>query len=205
MSRLLVLGSRNRKKLGELAALLEPHGFVLKTLADFPEAIEVDETGDSFAANARLKATLQAKHLKQWVLGEDSGLSVDALGGQPGVFSARFSDPGATDEGNNALLLEKLRDVPLEKRTAHYTCHAALSDPDGHIQAESEGICRGRILVEPAGTGGFGYDPLFEVIECHRTFGELSPAVKSVLSHRSRAIRQVLPALLSLAISGDWR
>ena len=115
MSRLarVVLGSRNRKKLGELAELLTPHGFELKTLADFPAAIEVEETGDTFAANARLKATLQASQLKQWVLGEDSGLSVDALGGQPGVRSARFSDPRATDERNNALLLEKLRDVPL--------------------------------------------------------------------------------------------
>src|SRR5436309_13946257 len=117
MSRLLVLGSRNRKKLGELAELLQPHGLALKTLADFPGAIEVEETGDTFAANARLKATVQARHLKQWVLGEDSGLSVDALGGEPGVRSARFSDPGATDERNNALLLEKLRGLALDKRT----------------------------------------------------------------------------------------
>ena len=97
MSRVLVLGSHNRKKLGELAGLLEPHGLTLKTLADFPDSIQVEETGDTFAANARLKATVQAKRLKQWVLGEDSGLSVDALGGAPGVYSARFSDPGATD------------------------------------------------------------------------------------------------------------
>jgi XTP/dITP diphosphohydrolase len=205
MPRLLVLGSRNRKKLMELAKLLEPHGLALKTLADFPEAIEVEETGDTFAANARLKAVEQARHLKQWVLGEDSGLSVDALGGQPGVFSARFSDPGATDERNNALLLEKLREVPPQKRTAHYTCYAALSDPDGNIRAESEGTCRGRILLEPAGSGGFGYDPLFEVIECHRTFGELSPAVKSVLSHRSRAIRQLVPQIITLIASGSWK
>jgi XTP/dITP diphosphohydrolase len=204
MPRLLVLGSHNRKKLDELAELLGPHGFTLKTLADIPESIEVAETGDTFAANARLKAAEQARHLKQWVLGEDSGLSVDALGGQPGVFSARFSDPGATDERNNALLLEKLRDAPLEKRTAHYTCYAALSDPDGNIRAESEGLCRGRILFEPAGNGGFGYDPLFEIIECHRTFGELAPAVKSVLSHRSRAIRQLVPQVLRLINGGQW-
>jgi XTP/dITP diphosphohydrolase len=204
MARILVLGSRNRKKLGELAELLEPHGFVLKTLADFPDAIEVEETGDTFAANARLKATVQAKHLRQWVLGEDSGLSVDALGGAPGVYSARFSDPGATDERNNALLLEKLRGVPLVKRNAHYTCYAALSDPDGQVRAESEGICRGRILTEPAGSGGFGYDPLFEIVECHQTFGELSPAVKAVLSHRSRAVRQLVPQLLWLISNGEW-
>ena len=107
-------------------------------------------------------------------------------------------DPGATDERNNDLLLEKLTSVPLEKRTAHYTCYAALSDPQGNVRAESEGICRGRILFEPAGSGGFGYDPLFEIVECHRTFGELSPAVKAVLSHRSRAIRQLVPQIVVL-------
>ncbi|HZN32756.1 MAG TPA: RdgB/HAM1 family non-canonical purine NTP pyrophosphatase [Pirellulaceae bacterium] len=198
MPGLLVLGSHNRKKLGELAELLAPHGLELKTLADFPAAIAVEETGQTFAENARLKATQQARHLKAWVLGEDSGLSVDALGGAPGVLSARFSDPGATDERNNQLLLQKLASVPLEKRTAHYTCYAALSDPDGNLRAESEGICRGRILLSAAGSGGFGYDPLFEIVECHRTFGELSPAVKSVLSHRSRAIRQIVPKIVAL-------
>ena len=204
MSRVLILGTRNRKKLGELVELLEPHGFALKTLADFPAAIEVDEMGDSFAANAALKATVQARHLGQWVLGEDSGLAVDALGGAPGIYSARFSGDGATDEKNNRLLLEKLRDIPLDKRTAHYVCSAALSDPAGQVRATSEGICRGRILLEPAGSGGFGYDPLFEVIECHRTFGELAPAVKAVLSHRSRTMREMVPQLLKLAVSGEW-
>jgi XTP/dITP diphosphohydrolase len=204
MPRVLVLGSRNRKKLGELAGLLEPHGLVLKTLADFPDAIEVEETGDTFAANARLKGTVQAKHLQQWVLGEDSGLSVAALDGAPGVYSARFSGPDATDERNNRLLLERLAGVPLAKRGAHYTCYAALSDPEGNVRAESEGLCRGRILTEAAGSGGFGYDPLFEVVECHRTFGELAPAVKSVLSHRSRAIRQLVPQIIALVESGAW-
>ena len=198
----LVLGTHNRKKLGELAELLAPRGIVLQTLADFPNALEVAETGQTFAENARLKATVQARHLNAWVLGEDSGLSVDALGGAPGVLSARFSDPGATDERNNALLLERLVGLPLEKRWAHYTCYAALSDPAGNVRAESEGICRGRILTQAAGSGGFGYDPLFEIVECHRTFGELAPAVKAVLSHRSRAIRQIAPAILSLLSEG---
>jgi XTP/dITP diphosphohydrolase len=205
MPRVLVLGSRNRKKLGELAGLLSPHGLVLKTLADFPAAVEVQETGETFAENARLKATVQARHLAQWVLGEDSGLSVEALNGAPGVYSARFSDPGATDERNNALLLEKLATRPPEKRGAHYTCYAALSDPEGNVLAESEGICRGRILPAPAGSGGFGYDPLFEVVEYHSTFGELAPAVKAVLSHRSRAIRQLVPQIVGLIKGGTWK
>src|SRR5688572_3046967 len=204
MPRILVLGTRNRKKLGELIELLEPLGIELKTLDDFPQAAEVAETGDSFAANAALKATVQAKHLGQWVLGEDSGLAVDALGGAPGIYSARFSGEAATDEKNNRLLLGKLQDLPLEKRTAHYVCSAALSDPTGKVRATSEGICRGRILFEPAGSGGFGYDPLFEVVECHRTFGELAPAVKGVLSHRSRAMRALAEQIGRLAETGEW-
>jgi XTP/dITP diphosphohydrolase len=202
MSKLLVLGTRNRKKLGELAELLVPHGLELKTLADFPQAMEVAETGATFADNARLKATVQARHLGQWVLGEDSGLSVDVLGGAPGVLSARFSGDGATDESNNRLLLERLAGVPLENRTAHYTCYAALCDPQGNVRAESEGLCRGRILLAPHGSGGFGYDPLFEIVELHQTFGELPSAVKSVLSHRSRAIRQIAPQIVALLAPG---
>ena len=202
--RILVLGTRNRKKLAELVQLLEPHGFELKTLDDFPNAVEVDETGETFAANAALKATVQARHLNQWVLGEDSGLAVDALKGAPGVYSARFSGPSATDEANNRLLLEKLAAVPLERRSAYYVCHATLSDPQGNVRADSEGRCHGRIRLEPSGAGGFGYDPLFELVEYHQTFGELSPAVKGVLSHRARALRHLVPQLIQLAARGAW-
>jgi XTP/dITP diphosphohydrolase len=201
----LVLGTNNRKKGIELAELLTPWGFELVTLADIPGAIDVEETGDTFAANARLKACQQAKHLGRWVLGEDSGLAVDALKGAPGVYSARFSGEGATDESNNRLLLEKLGNTPLEKRTAHYVCHATLADPAGTVRAESEDACHGRIIFEPRGHGGFGYDPLFEVVEYHRTFGELGPAVKAALSHRARAIRQLIPTMLRLADAGEWK
>ena len=138
------------------------------------------------------------------MLGEDSGLSVDALGGAPGVYSARFSDPGATDEKNNDLLLDKLRDVPLEGRTAHYTCHATLSDPTGTIRADVEDYCHGRIRFKPAGTNGFGYDPLFEVVEYHRTFGELGPHVKRAISHRARAMREILPDIARSMERGAW-
>lgn len=192
----IVLGTHNRKKGLELAELLRPWSLKVATLADFPQAVEVEETGATFAENATLKACQQARHLQSWVLGEDSGLAVDALGGAPGVYSARFSGPGATDESNNRLLLEKLGNTALEKRTAHYVCHATLSDPQGNIRGEADGKCHGRIVFEPMGTGGFGYDPLFEIVEYHRTFGQLGPHVKAALSHRARAIRQLLPAIL---------
>jgi XTP/dITP diphosphohydrolase len=201
----IVLGTRNRKKGGELAELLAPAGVRVQTLDELPDSIEVEETGDTFAANARLKACEQAKKLGRWVLGEDSGLSVDALDGRPGVFSARYSGDGATDESNNARLLEELAKVPLARRTAFYTCHLALADPTGEIRAESDANCRGRIALSPAGNSGFGYDPLFEVIEYHQTFGQLGPAVKRVLSHRSRAISAILPQLRQLVASGTLR
>ena len=194
----LVLGTRNAKKQRELEMLLSPHNILLKSLADLPDSIEVEETGTTFEENATLKAVEQAKHLGQWVLGEDSGLSVAALDGAPGVYSARFSGPDATDEKNNALLLEKLKNVPLEKRTAWYTCHMTLSDPTGKVHIQCERRCYGRILLEPHGSGGFGYDPMFEIPEYHQTFGQLGDSVKSVLSHRARANRQFVPQLLPI-------
>jgi XTP/dITP diphosphohydrolase len=201
----LLPGTRNRKKGLELIELLAPWGFELTTLVDEPQAIEVEETGQTFAANAALKACEQAKHLGRWVLGEDSGLVVEALGGEPGVYSARFSGPGATDESNNDLLLVRLGETPLDRRAAHYVCHAVLSDPSGAIRAESEGECRGRIRFERAGSAGFGYDPLFEIVEYHRTFGQLGPVAKAVLSHRARAIRELIPAMLRLVDAGEWK
>ena len=194
----LVLGTHNVKKGRELAELLLPLSVRLKTLADFDDPLHVVEDGETFAANAALKATQQARHLGEWVLGEDSGLAVDALKGAPGVYSARYSGEGATDDSNNEKLLAELSDTPLEKRTAHYVCHMTLSDPKGEVVAESNGRCHGRIRFEPAGTGGFGYDPLFEVIEYHDTFGQLGSAVKAALSHRARAMRQMLPQLARL-------
>jgi XTP/dITP diphosphohydrolase len=199
----LVIGTHNRKKGIELAELLAPRGFTVVTLDEVPDAIEVVEDGDSFAANARLKASQQAVHLGRWVLADDSGLAVDALGGAPGVYSARFAGPNATDDANNLFLLKKLGHTPLEKRTAHYVCHVTIADPTGAIRAESCDICRGRICFEPAGTNGFGYDPLFEVVEYHRTFGELGPHVKQALSHRSRALRAIVPKLVEARSKGQ--
>jgi len=174
---LLVLGTSNRKKAQELAVHLAPLGLELRTLAEFHQALSVAEEADSFEANARAKAVEQARHLKQWVLGEDSGLVVDALDGAPGVRSARFAGPGADDAANNRRLLEALA---------------------GTVRATSCGTCRGRIIEQPRGNEGFGYDPLFEIPEYHRTMAELGIPVKRWLSHRGRAARALIPQLRRL-------
>jgi len=200
----LVLGTHNRKKGQELALLLAPFGFELVTLADVPNPLDVEETGTSFAENAALKATQQARHLNAWVLGEDSGLAVDALDGRPGIYSARYSGPDATDEKNNLRLLKELDGITGPKRSAHYVCHVALSDPLGVIRATCESNCEGRIRRQPSGEGGFGYDPLFEIVEYHQTFAELGASVKAVLSHRARAMRRFIPQMLDIANAGSW-
>ena len=201
----LVIGTRNRKKGAEIAELVAPWGIEAITLDEVPDSIDVVEDGDTFAANAALKATQQAKHLNSWVLADDSGLEVDALDGAPGVYSARFAGPQATDAENNRHLLKQLGDLPLARRTAQYVCHVTVADPSGTVRAESHDICRGRIRFEEAGANGFGYDPLFEIVEYHKTFGELGPHVKRILSHRSRALRAILPQLMTLAESGGWK
>ena len=200
----LILGTRNRKKGEELHELLAPLGIVVETLGNYPNSIDVVEDGDSFAANARLKAAGQAVAIGAWVLGEDSGIAVDALDGAPGIYSARFSAADATDEENNRHLLEQLGNLPPERRCAKYVCHMTLCDPAGTVRAESEAECRGRIRTEPSGTHGFGYDPLFEVVEYHRTFGQLGPVVKSAVSHRARAAAMLIPQLRRLISDGDW-
>jgi XTP/dITP diphosphohydrolase len=194
----LVLGTHNAKKRAELATLLAPFNIPVKTLADFPSPIEVIEDGTTFSANAQKKAVQQAQHLQTWVLGEDSGLCVDALGGAPGIYSARYAALDADDEMNNRHLLQQLAQVPTPQRTAHYVCHMSLSDPKGQIVIDCESTCLGRIRKQASGIHGFGYDPLFELVEYHRTFGELGPAAKSVLSHRARAMRLFLPKLREL-------
>jgi XTP/dITP diphosphohydrolase len=201
----LVVGTTNRKKGEELLTLLAPLGLKVETLANYPEHLDVVEDGDSFAANARLKAVQQARHLGRWVLAEDSGIAVDALRGAPGIFSARFSGEKGTDQTNNELLLEKLSAVADERRGAHYVCHVTLADPSDNILAEAEAICRGRILRSPRGSTGFGYDPLFEVAEYHKTFAELGGVVKSAISHRSRALAQIVPQIKQILAQGIWQ
>jgi XTP/dITP diphosphohydrolase len=194
----IVLASRNRKKLREMADQLIPYGLRLISAADLPEVPEVEEGAHSFAENAALKASSVARATGRWSLGDDSGLEVDALNGAPGVLSSRYAGPQATDGDNNRKLLEQLAGIPDERRTARFVCHLAVADPTGQIRLQTSGVCRGRILGADRGRSGFGYDPLFLIPEYHRTFGELSPVVKSVLSHRARAFQRLLPHLVAL-------
>lgn len=195
----IVLGTKNRKKMRELADLMGLNGIAWRSLDEFPDVQAVEESGTSFVENARLKAQGYAKAVGSWVLAEDSGLEVDALGGEPGVRSSRFAGEPADDARNNALLLERLRDVPDDRRNAQFVCFMVLAGPDGQSIAETFGVCRGVILRELRGTGGFGYDPLFEIREYHRTLAELGTLVKSCISHRARAARAMAPHLLKLA------
>jgi XTP/dITP diphosphohydrolase len=198
MPTVLVLGTRNRKKCQEIAEILGGRGLELRDLSAFPNAPVVVEDGATFEANARKKAAEMAKALGQWVLGEDSGLVVPALGGQPGVYSARYAGKQGDDEANNERLLAELADMADDKRAAYYVCTAALADAKGEVRTVVEGRCHGVILRERRGGGGFGYDPLFLIPEYHRTFGELSARVKHALSHRARALAKLRETLIVL-------
>ena len=195
----LVLGSRNRKKLGEMADLLGDLGLELTDLSPWPDAPEVAETAGTFVGNAALKAVTLAPLLGEWVLGEDSGLCVPALGGDPGVDSALYAGVHGDDAANNAKLLATMADLTGEQRVAYYVSTAVLADPTGQVRAQVEGRCHGRIATERHGRGGFGYDPLFLVPEYGRTFGELPPEVKRQMSHRANALRQLREVLRGLA------
>jgi len=195
---LLVIASRNVKKVGEIAELLAPRGVVVRSVSEFDGVPDVVEDGTTFGENAALKATQTARFLGQWALGEDSGLCVDALDGEPGIYSARFSGEEATDQANNQLLIERLADVPSTRRGAHYVCHVAVSDPEGGVRLSVEANCHGRIVDQPRGENGFGYDPHFLLPEYHRTFGELAAVVKRHLSHRARAFERLIPELVGI-------
>ena len=200
----LLIASDNAKKRGELEALLAPLGHELATPAEVGGLPAVDEDQPTFAGNARLKAVSGARSSGLWTLADDSGLEVEALGGAPGVRSARFAGQHGDDRANNALLLERLRGLPAERRAARFVCALALARPDGSVALALEGEVRGRILDAPRGAGGFGYDPLFLFTEpgfeqSGRVFGELAPAEKALVSHRGRALRrlaELLPSVL---------
>ena len=205
-SLILVLGSRNAKKYREMVELIRPpwepnrqlDRLNIQSLDAFPDAPEIDESADTFAGNARKKASELAVALGHWVLADDSGLTVDALNGAPGVLSARYAGEPCDDAANNRKLLEAIASQPDAQRGAAFRCALAVADPSGQVRLEAAGACRGRIIRELRGEQGFGYDPLFLIAEYHQTFGELSPLVKHQLSHRSRAFAHLRPRLVRL-------
>ena len=191
----LVIASGNAGKVREFGALLADLG--LHTQPQ-PAGLEVDETGTTFAANARLKARAVARATGQWALADDSGLSVDALGGAPGVHSARYAD---SDAARIARLLRELAAAGAHSpsaRGARFTAALALANPNGELVLEVEGHCPGQILEAPRGEGGFGYDPVFFVPEAGLTFAEMPRALKAELGHRGRAFALLKPQLQAL-------
>ncbi len=183
----LVVATGNPGKLKEMQAYLE--GLEIE-LTLKPEELEIDETGDTFMANACLKASQVAKATGEWAIADDSGLSVDALNGVPGLYSARY---GKTDTDRIERLLRELGNE--ENRQAEFVCAIAIARPDGSIALETEGICRGEILHAPRGNGGFGYDPIFYVPNRQQTFAEMTPELKHEVSHRGQAFKALLPHL----------
>ncbi|MGX6961460.1 ribonuclease PH [Vagococcus xieshaowenii] len=186
----IVIATNNPGKAKEFEAIFGAKGYTVKTLRDFPEIPEVAETGKTFAENAALKAETIAERLNCLVLADDSGLMVDALNGQPGVYSARFAGNDHNDAANNAKLLHELTGVPMEDRTAKFHCTLALAAP-GKETLFVEGEVPGRILSIPRGDNGFGYDPLFYVEELEQSMAELTADEKNKISHRSVAIKRL--------------
>ncbi len=201
----LLLASGNAKKRAEIEALLTPldiEVLAANARSPLPEVIEDQPT---FAGNAAKKAQSAALFARSWALADDSGLEVDCLGGAPGVLSARFGGIHGDDARNNALLLERLRQVPTGQRGARFVCALALARPDGSLALAVQGLARGTIAHAPRGTNDFGYDPLFEFDEpgfaqAGKTFAELSREAKAEVSHRGRALRALAQQLQSLRV-----
>lgn len=202
MTARVLLATRNAKKLAELQRIVGDSAAVIG-LGDVPAFPEEPETGASFAENAVDKAVQAARETGEISLADDSGISIDALNGMPGVLSARWAGRHGDDPANNALVLAQLADVPDDRRGAEFVCALALAVPGAEPQVV-HGRWRGRMLREPLGTNGFGYDPLFVPDGDGRSSAELDPAEKDRLSHRGLAVQQMLPRLLdALGVRGS--
>jgi XTP/dITP diphosphohydrolase len=184
----IFLATRNRHKTREIQEMLGS-GVLVTDATTAAELPEIEETGATFEANSRLKAEGISLHVSGIVLADDSGLEVDALGKEPGVYSARYAGPGCTDEQNTARVLEKTQGVPHEQRTARFRCVLAVAE-NGVTLATFDGTVEGILATEVRGAGGFGYDPIFMPLGYSETFGELSSEIKHGMSHRSRALAQ---------------
>jgi XTP/dITP diphosphohydrolase len=192
--RKLTVASKNRGKIAEIKAAFAGLPLSVIQISDFGDFAEPEETGDTFAANAELKARYYSALTNSICLADDSGLEVDALNGAPGVYSARFAGPAATDADNNAKLLNLLAGLASEQRSARFRCVLVYYDSLGELLT-AEGTCEGVILETPRGDGGFGYDPLFYVPEIGKTLAEMTLAEKNAISHRGAALRALANAL----------
>ena len=190
----LLLATNNKGKVREYKHMLKDLPFELVSPAEVGINTEVEETGESLEENARLKATTLARESKLLTLADDSGLEVDALGGEPGRLSARYAGEGASDEDRVNYLLSRLKDVPEGKRSARFRCVIAIAMPDDEVELCS-GECEGVITLEPRGEKGFGYDPIFYLPELDKTMAELSLEEKNKVSHRGRAAREAIKLL----------
>jgi len=193
----LCLGTTNRGKQREYLELLSDWPGEIVLPQQLGLALEIAETGETFAEIAAQKALAYARAAGMPALADDSGLEVDALGGAPGIHTARYAGPDASDEDRYRKLLAELGDTPPEGRTARFRCAVAIADPDGGIAA-AEGTCEGRIAFEPCGEHGFGYDPVFLLPGWQKTMAELPSEVKNQISHRARALRAARPLLDAL-------
>jgi XTP/dITP diphosphohydrolase len=191
----LLLATNNKGKLREYQSLLQGIPFEIVTLADQGITADVAEIGKSFEENAALKATSLAAISWLLSLADDSGLEVDALGGEPGSLSHRYAGENASDADRVDFLLSKLKDVPEKKRTAQFRCVIAIAEPHGRVELCS-GVCRGVIINEPRGTNGFGYDPIFYLPELNKTMAELTLEEKNRVSHRARAAEKARELLM---------
>jgi XTP/dITP diphosphohydrolase len=192
----IVLATGNRGKIRELRRLLAVVPVELKSLQDFEEIRDVDETGNTFEENAVLKARGFAMQTSELSLADDSGLEVAALGNEPGIRSARFAGPETSYDVKMRKLLDMLDATGDRERKARFVCVMALADPTGRVIHSAEGVCRGSIAEMPSGSGGFGYDPIFIPEGYDRTFGELAEDVKQTISHRARAAELIIRYLL---------
>lgn len=184
--RTLVLATKNQGKIKELVKATEGMNIKVLSLLDFPECPDSPETGDTFEANASQKALFYEKYTQLPCLADDSGLEVDALDGRPGVLSARYAGESATDNDNNQKLVQELMAVPESERTARYVCALSYAE-NGEIIKCFHGFCKGKILLEPRGSGGFGYDPYFLLDEVGKTAAEITIEEKQKISHRGKA------------------
>lgn len=195
----VIIATKNPGKAKEFEWMFMPLGYEVKTLLDYPELQEVEETGQTFEENAILKAETLSNELNKIVIADDSGLSIDALNGRPGIYSARYAGEAKDDQANIDKVLNELKDVPDNERQARFYCALAVASPSQKTFTVA-GICEGMILRERRGSNGFGYDPIFFVLDKEKTMAELEPVEKSEISHRALALKKLenqLPTLFA--------